>query len=491
MEFEWNTILIEILKILLGILVSGIVAAFVLFIKENFVWRLIKPRYSSYKNDPFARETIKYRFNSIISNLIKGLSNNKNAISYKEFQDTLLENIDFTSSAALHTDINDQNQELMSLWLASLPSYQNHTISHFLTNSRFIDSEYLFYYYILDKLGSLDEGNKRKLHPDYKEGAQFDPYRIEKLNLLERDFTNDKAEKKGSKYNSKIKQCLDFINRVNSHMDDNVWKELMFTSPNSLLHTNLSSNSSDLSQMFWSNFNSVYPHIDDSKKFWDEFLHDVGGKNINIIVDNFGIEFLNDLVLGYCLKKKGIGTITYHVKQLPIFVSDVIENDHILLFNALEDLINKSKELDPDIKNSYLNALKQLKQTANDSFIFKTNYFWNMPFGFAQLQPGALDIKGVRTSQVINEAYSIFNSSDLLIVKGDLNYRRLVEDKLWHIKSSTSKKIKYVKSPLLIIRSYKSNIVMDCKKSEISELEAKYGPDWKTEGRVGSIIFRK
>ena len=178
--------------------------------------------------------------------------------------------------------------------------------------------------------------------------------------------------------------------------------------------------------------------------------------------------------------------MTYHVKCLPIFVSDVVENDHILMFETLETLLSDSTD---DKKVEYIDALNKLKTVAEESFKFKANYFLNMPFGFAELQPNKLKLEYPDALKLIKDTYSIFRGEELLIVKGDLNYRRLVEDKLWNYRVKTSSKVKYATAPMLVIRSYKSSIVMDCSSAKVKSLRSDYGPDWKTDGQVGAILF--
>lgn len=458
------------------------------FIKEHWYWRRNNEKKSSYHNDHFARETIKYRFNDIISTINDEISNEEENISYADFQNTTICNLNLGESEALQTNGNVAQRELMSMWLNNLSTYGNKKISEIVTEIPFIDAEFLFYFYIIIKTSHLDDEKKQKLHPEYNKvvGTQFDPYKVCKLKAIEKDFLNDCEEKNDGDYHSKIKQCLDFITTINNGMNDKKWREILFESEPNILHTNLSSNSSDLSQMFWSRFNNVHPHIDHSSDFWNDYCTDVSGKNIHIIVDNYGIEFLCDLLLGFYFIKKGAQKITYHVKSIPMFVSDIVENDQKILFDQLKTLINNSKS---PAKGSYQTALEDLMRVAGESFEFKANYFWNLPFNFSQLITNSQVAKKSSTQELLKEAKSLLTNDNLLIVKGDLNYRKLVEDRLWDYRKKTADKVKYIKSPLLIIRSYKSNIVMDCNNKSIKELKALYGSDWKTEGQVGSILF--
>src|SRR4051812_20921307 len=55
-------------------------------------------------------------------------------------------------------------------------------------------------------------------------------------------------------------------------------------------------------------------------------------RRLNIIADNFGAEFVGDLVLAIIAAEQGIETVL-HVKQLPMFVSDTTAEDVTILLD--------------------------------------------------------------------------------------------------------------------------------------------------------------
>lgn len=457
---------------------------------------------SNYNNDNFARETIKYRFNDIISKINDTVSCETPFLFYKDFQDATVGTCNFNQHIALQTSTVPANADIMSFWMKKFECLTTEKVSDFLTKAPFIDSEYLFYFYVLTKTYDLLSSDEKKqlLHPGYSSGQgrmmQFDPYKSEKLRMLDKDFMNDteeKKEKKDSGHKSKIKDGLKLICQLDGEMNDSTWKNILcvIQDPLNILHSNLSSNSSDLSQMFWSKFDNVYPHIDESNKFWEEYCKDVGGKTVNIVVDNFGIEFLYDLVLGYYLKKKGAKKIVYHVKHIPMFVSDVVVDDQKVMLDRIETLVENSMA-DYAQKEIYKTSLAHLKKMVTSEDVeFKPNYLWNMPFSFSEIASFSGKFENKESRKLIDDILSLFIGEDLLIVKGDLNYRRLVGDKLWNPRRKTLRNIKYIKCPLLVIRSYKSSVVMDCSKTDLVFMPKSYGSDWKTEGRVGSILYYK
>lgn len=475
-----------ILSAIFGMFVAPFQSIVSKFLEKNIYWRLYKVQDVNFENDTFARETIKYRFKNIFSNINKDLDCSKPVLNYANFQATKLSELHFNNLNVLQTgNGNGPNKAIMEAWISSLNSYS--TVEEVLTKAPFIDAEYLFYYYILSQLTNLPLNDKQKLHPSYSETGQFDPFKTEKISSLKKDFTYDKNEASGIDHESKIKKCLYLVNRINTASDDKTRREIL----QELLKENLSSNSSDLSQMFWSSFNEVVAYKDDSDKFWENYATNMANKNIHIIVDNFGIEYLYDLALGYFLYKKGGDKVKviYHVKHLPIFVSDVIADDHLTLFQTLKELIQNSNEID-DNKEELDNARQLLETFANsNNVIIEPNYFWNTPFAFAEATKPARKSKlQLNNNDIIKPVKDILEDDNLLIVKGDLNYRRLVGDKLWNVRATTKSKTKYAKCPLLIIRSCKSSVVLDCP-GAISKPEKLHGPDWKTDGRVGVILY--
>ena len=72
----------------------------------------------------------------------------------------------------------------------------------------------------------------------------------------------------------------------------------------------------------------------------------------------------------------------------------------------------------------------------------------------------------------------------MIIVKGDLNYRRLVGDFHWKSSEPIMDKVSYIKKPLLIIRSLKSNVILGVNDEEKYSYNA---PNWKISGQYGII----
>lgn len=214
---------------------------------------------------------------------------------------------------------------------------------------------------------------------------------------------------------------------------------------NSLLYC-LSANTSDLSQLnskdrFDFKANDITVLCDDSESVY-EFLKTLctekeKHRRFDIICDNCGKELFSDLFLAcYFLHLKFADEVVFHVKKYPFFVSDATENDFGFL---LKSILTKDKDIEEC--RDYLNSGK-IKVETND--------FWTSPRTFNELKEADSDL------------YKELTKSSLIIVKGDLNYRRLVEDKNWNYDESFIKLTENVFGdvPILAPRVIKSDVLV-------------------------------
>jgi len=75
---------------------------------------------------------------------------------------------------------------------------------------------------------------------------------------------------------------------------------------------------------------------------------------------------------------------------------------------------------------------------------------------------------------------------DLVILKGDVNYRRLLSDRHWPYTTLIAEIAYYFPTTLLILRTLKGEIMVNLKEGQAEELQAQ-DPDWLTNGKRGII----
>ena len=156
-------------------------------------------------------------------------------------------------------------------------------------------------------------------------------------------------------------------------------------------------------------------------------------RRVDIILDNAGFELFVDLVMaGYLLSANLATTVVLHPKSIPWFVSDVVPTDFATLLGALADpqsfyqtstdngaspSDSKSRQLsDEEVKNLgfILQHWSSLQQDGR--LIIRPNRFWTLFHGYDQL-PAAN-----------HGLFEDLKQSELVIFKGDLNYRKLTDD---------------------------------------------------------------
>lgn len=82
-----------------------------------------------------------------------------------------------------------------------------------------------------------------------------------------------------------------------------------------------------------------------------------------------------------------------------------------------------------------------------------------------------------------------FGGLTLTIMKGDLNYRRLVGDRAWPPTTPFAEVTAYFPGPVAALRTLKSDVVTGVDAAALSSLEAS-GGDWRTGGTHGLIQAR-
>ncbi|KAK8103201.1 hypothetical protein PG984_016347 [Apiospora sp. TS-2023a] len=151
--------------------------------------------------------------------------------------------------------------------------------------------------------------------------------------------------------------------------------------------------------------------------------NDLSRVYMDIVLDNSGFELYVDLLLaGYLLSSGLAREVVFHPKNIPWFVSDVTPVD----FEAILGVLAKPVEFFglEDTDNSFVEDLgflsSQLESFRKEGRLsLRTSPFWTLPCGFAALP---------REDPLL---FAELRTSDLVIFKGDLNYRKLTGDRAW------------------------------------------------------------
>lgn len=152
-------------------------------------------------------------------------------------------------------------------------------------------------------------------------------------------------------------------------------------------------------------------------------------RRVDIVLDNAGFELFVDLVLAGYLSAAGLATqIVLHPKSIPWFVSDVIPADFAALLGALAN--PQSFYSAPDEHAGQLSQPLSDTEVSDLSFLFQ---HWSKLHSEGQLviRPNLFWTSGHsywKLPQAEPRLFEDLRESELVIFKGDLNYRKLVAD---------------------------------------------------------------
>jgi hypothetical protein len=207
--------------------------------------------------------------------------------------------------------------------------------------------------------------------------------------------------------------------------------------------------------------------VDDGDRVWSHL--EGGVVRVDLVLDNAGIELFADLCLADWLLTSGtVQTVVIHAKPIPWFVSDVTLHDFEWLLQTME--------VDADGRLVTL-ATRWRKHLVGKRWVVKADRFWCSPCPFWHMPT------------VAPELYAELTTSNLVVFKGDLNYRKLVFDARWPYHTSFSTAIgPFSPAPILALRTNKADTIAGLQKGQ-GEALGKTEKDWMVSGKFGVIQF--
>ena len=209
---------------------------------------------------------------------------------------------------------------------------------------------------------------------------------------------------------------------------------------------------------------------DDIKQCWSSPTFQSGARkdlHVSIVLDNCGLELCTDLILSEMLLVSGVAkTVTLYAKQHPIFVSDALPKDvhhHVQMLSQWKGT-NKCIDLLPLIQSKRL--------------IVTSHAFFNSGHPCKAMPTAAPDL------------FNALKGQDLIVFKGDANYRRLMGEQTWNETASFDQVVSYLPSPALAIRTLKYPLSCGASGSSIGAAKDLYGPnEWNCIGKCGVVHF--
>jgi uncharacterized protein with ATP-grasp and redox domains len=188
-----------------------------------------------------------------------------------------------------------------------------------------------------------------------------------------------------------------------------------------------------------------------------------GVKRVDFITDNVGRELFFDLAVSDFLLTQGWASqVHFHVKNQPFYVSDAMPADVEHTVSLLKAIPSQSMQelgsrLAVDLAERRLNI--------------HTDPFWTTCLMFRYMPPHLKE-------QIAG--------ADLVLLKGDVNYRRLLDDCHWPFTARMEDVTGYFPASFAVIRTLKSEIMMGLQPGQAEAIAAE-DSDWLINGKRGVI----
>ena len=196
-------------------------------------------------------------------------------------------------------------------------------------------------------------------------------------------------------------------------------------------------------------------------------------RRFDLILDNTSMEFISDLIYSdFLLRYKLVDEVNLHAKCYAWFVSDVTPDDYKFVIQQLQ-------RVNSLFVNQFLIRLKKYEQEKKLNFI--TNRFWTTSYPFSEMK------------RIEQNLYSELAQSDFVLLKGDLNYRKLLGDLDWP--QNTPLKVvvrEFYPTSIVALRTLKSDLVANLDLSDTNLKTIKEtDKNWIISGDYGIIQFLK
>ena len=183
----------------------------------------------------------------------------------------------------------------------------------------------------------------------------------------------------------------------------------------------------------------------------------------DFVADNSGSELLADLgLIDMLLSHDVVDRLHLHAKGQPYFVSDAMPKDVQISRRAL------CLASEPALRR----LGRRLEQhLTSERLVIHSHPFWTSWQHYSAFPP---DLR-----------HSL-SKSDLIVLKGDANYRRLVDDRHWPTTAPLEEIAGHMPTPFVAIRTLKSEIVVGLPEGLAQDLMSQES-DWMINGRRGII----
>ncbi|MEU6067898.1 MULTISPECIES: damage-control phosphatase ARMT1 family protein [Streptomyces] len=196
---------------------------------------------------------------------------------------------------------------------------------------------------------------------------------------------------------------------------------------------------------------------DDTETLWS-LLPPSGAGTLCLVADNAGRELVPDLLLIARLLAEGrVGRVVLHIKPYPYYVSDATTADVV-------------------------DALRRLTSAPGTAAAYGRRLWSALADGRLAVRAHPFSCAPLPYPDMPDDLRAEFAAATLTVFKGDLNYRRLVGDRLWPPTTPFRDVTAYFPGPVAALRTLKSDVITGLDPDTEAALVAAEGQRWRTGG---------
>ncbi|MGP3776892.1 damage-control phosphatase ARMT1 family protein [Streptomyces sp. SDT5-1] len=206
--------------------------------------------------------------------------------------------------------------------------------------------------------------------------------------------------------------------------------------------------------------------VDDSDAFWAALPED-GGATMSLVADNAGRELLADLLLvDHLLVHGRVGRVVLQVKPYPYYVSDAMTADVV-------------------------DCLRRLTRAGGAAAEAGGRLWAAMGDGRIEVRAHPFSCAPLPYADMPDDLRAEFAATDIAVLKGDLNYRRLVGDRMHEPTTPFADRTAYWPTPVVALRTLKSDVITGLEPSVRDTLDAaEPHQKWRVSGAHALVQVR-
>ncbi|MET8880711.1 damage-control phosphatase ARMT1 family protein [Streptomyces rubiginosohelvolus] len=195
---------------------------------------------------------------------------------------------------------------------------------------------------------------------------------------------------------------------------------------------------------------------DDSPLLW-QLLPAGADATVAVVADNAGRELIPDLILiDHLLLHRHAERTVLHVKPYPYYVSDAMTADVV-------------------------DCLRRLAEAPGEAGRIGSRLWDAMATGRLEVRAHPFFCAPLPYEEMPADLRAEFEAATVTVLKGDLNYRRLVGDRTWGATTPFADRTAYFPGAVAALRTLKSDVVVGLEQKTLDALE-RSGATWRTSG---------